>query len=196
MIDADLVRQARHGDVDAFLAVVSACEARVYRIGLSFTRNPEDAADILQETVLTAYQSLTTLQDDQRVEPWMCRIATNHALMLLRARRRRPEVSMEDVEGRFDEDGHRIGVILAWPASVEDELERRRLAARIPELAECLPETYRAIWTLGDVEQLTMEEIAAILDITVPNVKSRLHRARLALRKLLADELLGDGGAP
>ncbi len=195
MIDADLVRQARQGDVDAFLAIVRACETRVYRIGLSFTRNPEDAADLLQETVLTAFRSLGTLQDLDRVEPWMYRIATNHALMLLRARRRRPEVSMEDVEGRFGEDGHRIGAIPAWPASVDDELERRRLAARLPELAERLPETYRVIWTLGDVEQLTMEEIAAILDLTVPNVKSRLHRARLALRKLLADELLGDGGA-
>lgn len=195
-VGAEIVARARDGDVEAFLAVVGACEARIYRIGLSLTRDPHDAADILQDTMLSAFREIARLQDVGRVEAWLCRIATNHGRMLLRARRRHPEVSMADVEGHFDAEGHRLEVIPPWPVSVDDELERRRLAARVAVLAERLPETYRVIWTLGDVEQLSMEEIAEILELTVPNVKTRLHRARLALRGLLADELLGGGGAP
>lgn len=196
MIDPALVRRARQGDVEAFIAMLGHCETRAYRIALAFTRNPEDAADILQDTMVSAFRQLPALHDEARAEAWVYRIATNRALMVLRARRRRPEVSMEGVEGHFDSDGHRDGLVPSWPVDPEDELARRRLAARVAELAERLPETYRAIWTLADVEQLTMEEIAGVLELTVSNVKSRLHRARLALRQLLADELLTPGDEP
>lgn len=100
---------------------------------------------------------------------------------------------LDDVEGQFDAEGHRLGVVPPWPVSLEDEVDRRRLALRIAEHAQYLPETYREVWTLADVEQMSMEEVAQVLEITVANVKSRLHRARLALRQRLADELLGGG---
>ncbi|MBM4364825.1 MAG: sigma-70 family RNA polymerase sigma factor [Deltaproteobacteria bacterium] len=194
MIDPSLVRLAREGDVEAFMALVGHCETRAYRIALAFTRNAEDAADILQDTMVSALRQIATLHDEARADAWIYRIATNRSLMLLRSRRRRPEVSMDGVEGHFDSDGHRDGFVPAWPVDPEDELERRRLAARIAELSERLPDSYRAIWTLADVEQLTMEEIAGVLELSIPNVKSRLHRARLALRQLLAGELLTPGG--
>ncbi len=159
------------------------------------TRNQEDARDILQETLLLAWRSLGTLQDDTRLEAWLCRIATNSARMMLRSRRRKPVVSVDDVEGSFDAVGHRLEVTRPWPVNADDALVRSRLSARIGEVAVELPVEYREVWVLADVEQMSMQEVADVLELTVPNVKTRLHRARLALRKRLADELLDAGGA-
>lgn len=190
-MERSIASRIRNGDGRAFAEAVHACEARLYRIGLSMTRNPEDARDILQDTLLSAWRALPTLQDDTRVEAWLCRIATNSARMLLRSRRRRPVVPMEEVEETYDATGHRIPETTPWNLRAEDTIDRSRLATRIAEHALSLPDEYREVWALADVEQLSMVEIAEILDLTVPNVKTRLHRARLALRRQLAGEMAG-----
>jgi RNA polymerase sigma-70 factor (ECF subfamily) len=162
----------------------------LYRIALSLTRNERDAEDLLQDTALSAWRMVRTLEAPERFTAWLCRIVVNHGRTLLRSRRRHPVVSMEGLDGEFDGEGHRLGVVPAWPGSVEDTVEQRRLATRVVALSQRLPEPYLEIWTLADVEQLTMDEIAEVLGLSVPNTKTRLHRARLALRKLLAEELL------
>lgn len=105
-------------------------------------------------------------------------------------------MSVDDVEGSFDALGHRLEVTRPWPVNAEDALVRSRLSARIGEVAVELPVEYREVWVLADVEQMSMQEVADVLELTVPNVKTRLHRARLALRRRLADELLDAGGRP
>lgn len=189
-----LLTRFRAGDRSAFGEAIRTHERRLFNIGYAMTRNPEDARDILQDTLLSAWRSLGSLQDDTRLEAWLCRIATNSARMLLRSRRRKPVVSLDGVEGTFDETGHRLEVTRAWPVDPEDALVRARLSARIGELAVELPVEYREVWVLADVEQMSMQEVADVLDLTVPNVKTRLHRARLALRRRMADELVGEGG--
>ena len=190
-----LVLRLRAGDRAAFGEAIRAHERRLFNIAYAMTRNPEDARDILQETLLLAWRSLGSLEDDTRLEAWLCRIATNSARMLLRSRRRKPVVSVDDIEGAFDAGGHRVEVTRPWPVDPEDAVQRSRLSARIGELATELPLEYREVWVLADVEQMSMQEVAEVLELTVPNVKTRLHRARLALRKRLAGELLAPGGA-
>jgi len=178
----------RAGDPDAFAQLVRLHERRLWSIGYAMTRNPEDARDVLQETLTLAFRSRGGLQDDTRLEAWLCRIATNCARMLLRTRRRKPTVSIEGVEGTFDASGHRIEDLRPWSVDPGDAVDRRRLADRLAAASEELPEPYREVWVLADVEQLSMAEVAEVLELTIPNVKTRLHRARLALRKRLADE--------
>lgn len=191
MADASLTlaARARSGDRAAFAEAIRACQDRLYRIALGMTRNQEDARDILQDTLMSAYRALPNLQDDTRLEPWLCRIAANCARMHLRARRRRPTVPIDDVEGGFDETGHRLERTRAWDVDPADAIDRARLCARIEAFSLELPDEYREVWLLADVEHLSMAEIAEILELELANVKTRLHRARLALRKRLAAEL-------
>lgn len=190
-----LLSRIRRGDRLAFAEAIRAHERRLYNIGFAMTRNPEDARDILQDTLLSAWRAVASLQDDTRLEAWLCRIATNCARMLLRSRRRKPVVSVEDVEGGFDATGHRLERTLPWNVHPEDQIDRTRLTTRLAELSLELPDEYREVWVLADVEQMSMQEVAEVLELTVPNVKSRLHRARLALRKRLGDELAPPRGA-
>lgn len=194
--EAPRADRLRARDKSAFAAMIRQHERRLYNIGFAMTRNPEDARDILQETLLLAWRSIASLQDDTRLEAWLCRIATNSARMLLRSRRRKPVVSVDDVEGQFDASGHRVEQMQSWPVDPEDALSRARLSGLLGELALQLPDEYREVWMLADVEQMTMQEVAEVLELTVPNVKTRLHRARLALRRRMAEAILGARGLP
>lgn len=183
-----LARRLRAREAAAFAELVHAEQNRLFRIALAMTRNQEDARDILQTALMQAWRSIDSLQDDARLGGWLCRITTNAALMHLRGRRRRPELSVEDAEETFDTMGHRTHPVAPVTPTPEDQVTRARLAARIAELGAALPEGYREVWVLADVEHLSMEEIGETLGLAVPNVKTRLHRARLTLRKALADE--------
>ena len=121
------------------------------------------------------------------MEAWLARIIVNRARMFLRERRRRPVVDLDVHAATFDETGHRNEDLRPWPEAADDVLHRRRLAERAAEIAEELPEIYREVWVLSDIEQLSTADVAETLGITVPNVKTRLHRARLFLRDRLAD---------
>lgn len=189
-----LAARVRAGDPRAFAELVRAHERRLYNIALGMTRNPDDARDILQETLLSAWRSIGGLHEDARLEPWLCRITTNAARMHLRARRRRPVEPLDDLEAAFDRGGLRLERTAPWPVDPADTIARARLAARVGELALELPDEYREVWVLADIEQMSMQEVADVLELTVPNVKTRLHRARLALRQKLARELVPAGG--
>lgn len=188
---APLLAQARRGDGTAFNALVLPSLPRVRALCLAFTRDADDADDVLQDSLLAAHRHLESLDDAEKFEAWLCRVATNQALMWLRARRRRPTMSMH-AAGEFDEDGHRRGTVPAWPVDPADLIQRQRLARLLHEIAEELPDKYRSVWVLADVQDLSMREVGEVLGLGVPAVKTRLHRARLALRARLAREVLGD----
>ncbi len=186
------MRRTLDGDALAFASLVAPHEPRLRAICLAFTRDADDAADVYQETLLAAHQHLGDVVDDDKLEPWLCRVATSKALMWLRARRRRPTMRI-DAEGKFDASGHRVDAVPAWPVDPADVMERQRLAVMLHEIAEELPEKYRAVWVLADVEELSMREVSEVLELGVPAVKTRLHRARLALRARMARAILLGG---
>jgi RNA polymerase sigma-70 factor (ECF subfamily) len=181
------VRRAVAGDRAAFAAMVMGCHGRLFGIAMAFSRNEADSLDILQDALVDAWRALPTLVEVDRAEAWLARIVVNRARMFLRTRRRRPTADLDVHAATFDAEGHRNEDLRPWPVGADDLLHRRRMAERAAAIAEELPEIYREVWVLADVEQLSMAEVAEALGLTVPNVKTRLHRARLFLRDRLAE---------
>jgi RNA polymerase sigma-70 factor (ECF subfamily) len=157
-------------------------------------RSDEDARDAVQEAFVAAFKSLDRFQGHAKVSTWLHRIVVNAALMRLRTRKRKPEQAIEDLLPRFDETGHWASEL---PAPLPDgELERRQTREIVRRCIDRLPESYREIILLRDIEELDGDETAAALGLSAGAVKSRLHRARQALRTLLEHERLGAEEAP
>jgi RNA polymerase sigma-70 factor (ECF subfamily) len=111
--------------------------------------------------------------------------------MRLRSRKRKPTVALEEVGLQFDETGHMVGELPPWKKLPDSLLERKELVKMLLEAAEGLPEGYREVWVLVDQEELAMQEVGEILGLSVGNVKTRLHRARMMLREVLVEKLGG-----
>ena len=184
-----LADRLRARDRAAFTELCHTHRDRLYGIAWSVTRNREEALDILQETLTSAWRSIADLRDDVALGAWLGRIALNHARMRLRSRRRKPADLVDDIEACYEADGHRIGEVPNWSARADDALDRARLAKRLEVLTERLPDEARELWALADVQQLSMVEISEITGLHVANVKTKLHRTRLLLREWLAADL-------
>jgi RNA polymerase sigma-70 factor, ECF subfamily len=182
--EAVLVTEAKAGSYEAFEELVNRYEKKIYRLGLNLTGNPEDAEDMLQETFLKAFEHLSNFREDSRFYTWIVRIAINQGLMKLRKRRSSKEVQMEDAE---NEDGEVIPRDFAdWRPNPEQELERTELETILQNAARSLPTTFRTVFFLRDVEGLSTEETAELLNLSEGAVKARLFRARLRLREELS----------
>lgn len=182
--DHALVESALGGDNRAFEALVRRNEKRVYRTTLAVTANPADAEEAMQETFIKAYMNLSRFRRDSRFSTWITRIAVNEALQILR--KRRPTDSLDDPE--TPEAVFRPQRIETW-----QDPERRYAAQEVKEIVEQaianLPRPYRLALVLRDIEQLTNEEAALAMDLSIPALKSRVLRARLMLRETLAEKL-------
>jgi len=183
--EAQLVTSLKKGDPEAFEKIVRRYERKVFSLARSLTRNDSDAEDALQETFLSVFKKIRTFKEESRLSTWIYRIAANAALMKVRSRRGRDEktVSIDDYMPEFDEGGHRVATVPDWPPRGDDLLIRRELAAFLRDSIRCLEPEYRTVFILRDQEDLSNEEVAKILRLSVPAVKSRLHRARLFLRE-------------
>jgi RNA polymerase sigma-70 factor (ECF subfamily) len=158
----------------------------LYSAALRMTRNPTDAEDLVQETYLKAYRSFATFQQGTNLKAWLYRILTNTFINTYRAKKRRPEqADVDDVEDLFLY--HRLGGLEAAAAgrSAEDEVLDTFTDSDIKDALEALPEQFRMTVLLADVEGFSYKEIAAILDVPIGTVMSRLHRGRRALQKAL-----------
>jgi RNA polymerase sigma-70 factor (ECF subfamily) len=151
----------------------------------------DDARDVVQEALLSAFRSIGSFEGTARLTTWLHRIVVNAALMKLRSRRRRREESIDDLLPRFDDDGHFAEPVAPWEVEAETLLERHETRGMVRRAIERLSENYRSVLILRDIEELDTEETAAALGIQVNAVKTRLHRARQALRTLLERELRG-----
>ena len=190
--DEALLEGVRAGDGRAFETLAERYAARVYGLARSVLKNEQDAQDVVQETFLSMHRHLDGYRGDAPFWPWLRRIAANHALMRLRRRRRKPETSLEIERPTFDADGAHTREIKDV-APLADQLQQDvELGARIREAIEALPDAYRIVLVLADYEDRSMQEIASTLELTVPNVKTRIHRARLAVREALQRYLSGD----
>jgi RNA polymerase sigma-70 factor (ECF subfamily) len=187
MPDDSLVERARGGDLDAFEQLVDRHEEKLYRVAMRLLRNETDAREVLQETFLSAWQNLESFAGRAQFGSWIYRVAVNAALMMLRSRRRHPAVSVEDVEpGTLDSAVEANASSLGdWSKRPDDQLQSAELKQHIQAALDELPEILRVVFVLRDVEGLSTEETADILTVTVPTVKTRLHRARLALRQAI-----------
>jgi RNA polymerase sigma-70 factor (ECF subfamily) len=181
--EAAVVTQAQNGNVDAFTELVNRYEGSIFRLARHITQNPQDAEDVLQETFLKAYEHLEDFQGNSKFYTWLVRIAVNQSLMKLRKRKSDASVSLDDPYDTGEENVTRE--IAVWEPNPEQTYSREEIRDILTKAVEGLPPTFRAVFALRDIEELSTEETAAILNLSVPAVKSRLLRARLRLREKL-----------
>jgi RNA polymerase sigma-70 factor (ECF subfamily) len=189
--DGSLVARLRAGDEKAFEELVRAHGGRMLSVARRLLRDPDDAQDAVQDAFLSAFRSLEKFEGSSRLSTWLHRIVVNAALMKLRTKRRKPETSIEDLLPHFLEDGHQANPAVAWKLPADQAVERAQLGQLVRRSIDELPETYRTVLVLRDVEDLDTAETAEFLGIAPNAVKTRLHRARQALRTLMDAELRG-----
>lgn len=181
--EQDLVTRAQDGDNDAFAALVEQYQNRIYRLAKNITQNDEDAEDVLQEAFLKAYSHLDTFQRNAKFYTWIVRIAVNEALMKLRKRKTDRSVPLDEPVDTGEETVNRE--IAVWDDNPEQRYSHAEIQQILDNAVEELKPDFRAVFALRDIEELSTEETAEALGISVPAVKSRLLRARLALREKL-----------
>jgi RNA polymerase sigma-70 factor (ECF subfamily) len=182
LADEDLVRVAQEGDSRAFDELVNRYKEKVYRLSYKILRHEEDAAEALQDAFLSAYRGLAKFKVESTFSTWLYRIATNAALMRYR-KRREGHISLEQSQSRIA-DAEPLA-IPDWSAQPLDTLLDTETREVMQEGIDRLPEDLRTVFVLRDVEGLSNAEVADVLELSIAAVKSRLHRARVALRDRL-----------
>ena len=188
--DEALVERARAKDEAAFEELVNRYENKLYRLAMRFVRNETDAQEILQDAFLSAWRNLPSFEGRAQFGSWMYRVTVNAALMLLRSRNRHPEVAVDDVEptvlnDAVVESGQAMRSNADWSQRPDDQLQSAEMRKHIQTSVDALPDGLRTVFLLRDVEELSTEDTAEMLGLSVPAVKTRLHRARLALREAI-----------
>jgi RNA polymerase sigma-70 factor (ECF subfamily) len=183
--DEALLLRLRAGDAAAFEDLVRAETGRLLAVTRRILPTEEDARDAVQDAFLFAFRSLNGFQGQSRLSTWLHRIAVNAALMKLRTKRRKREEPLDPLLPTYLDDGHHAERFAKWEDPTE-LIERAENKALVRKLIDELPDAYRTVLLLRDIEGLDTEETAKLLDTTSNAVKVRLHRARQALRTLLA----------
>lgn len=184
--DTALVRLSRDGSTLAFAELTHRHTPRLTALAMRMLRNPADAQDVVQDAFVAAWRKLHTFREEASFGSWVYRITTNGCLMKLRSKRRRPEVPLYDAEGDWERP-----VLDPSKGASERHLDRE-LGSAIEAAMDTLPDGYRTVFVLADLEHRSMREIALVLNLSVPNTKTRLHRARLRLRDALAPYLAAE----
>jgi RNA polymerase sigma-70 factor (ECF subfamily) len=198
--EAELIGRLRHRDAGALEILMQRHGARVYRVALGITRNEADAEEVVQDVFLSLFEKIAAFEERAALGTWLYRVATNRALLRRRGKRVELEVSLEDQLPAFKDDGHRAGersfLLADWSASAEEGMPSGETHALVRRAIDLLPPHYRAVVALRDIEELSNEETAEILNEPVSSVKSRLHRARMALREQLTRVMSAAQAAP
>jgi RNA polymerase sigma-70 factor, ECF subfamily len=188
-LENELLGSAQRGDVAAFEGLVERHRDQVYGLALRMLNSPEDAAEVTQDAFLAAYRHLREFRGDSQFGSWVYRIAANQALMKLRHRKvvSQVESPLEELDGpNFNERGSLVDDVLPWGGrGAEEEVLDAELRSAIERAAGALGDEYRQVFVLRDLEGMSHEEIAELTRTSVPAIKSRLHRARLALRQAI-----------
>jgi len=189
--DAELLEALRRRDATAAERLVSTFGDRTYRLAIGITGNQQDAEEAVQDAFWSVIHKIDTFRGDAALGSWIYRITANAAYRSRRSgARRREEISLDEILPFF-ENGRHAGPIVDWSAELEDPAVQTELRSVLTSALEELPDHYRAVTILHDVEGLSMAEVADCLDITVPTAKTRAHRARLFLRQRLAGFMSG-----
>jgi RNA polymerase sigma-70 factor (ECF subfamily) len=188
--DHELVEALRLQEPTAAERLVATYGDRAYRLATGITGNAQDAEEVVQDVFWTAVRKIDTFRGESTFGSWLYRIVANAAYQKVRGRQsRRAELSLDDVLPLFDEQGRHVAPMADWSARVEDHAVQSELRVALTSAINKLPADYRAALLLRDVEGLSHLEMAEVLSLSVPTVKTRVHRARLFLRKQLGDTL-------
>jgi RNA polymerase sigma-70 factor (ECF subfamily) len=193
--DEELVRLSKQGDFVAFEELVNRHSPRIYSLLLRLVENREDAEDLLQQTFLSAFENLSSFREEASFRTWLTRIATNFAFMKFRKENRIQNLSLDQ-----DQDPHGEGTPLSreiadWSINPGNLLERKELIRILETAIARLPEIYRAVFLLRDLEGLSNQEVADLTGLSLPAVKSRLMRARMFLRRTITSLWKEEAGA-
>jgi RNA polymerase sigma-70 factor (ECF subfamily) len=183
--DAALMQRLRRGEDAAFRELVESNTGAMLAVARRFLRNEDDARDAVQDAFLSAFRALDRFEGDALLSTWLHRITINACLMKLRTRRRRPEASIDDLLPGFLEDGRLAAASGSWQERADSILESKESRRLVSEAIDQLPDIFRTVLILRDIEGFDTEQTAEALELTVPAVKTRLHRARQALKGLL-----------
>ena len=189
--EATLVAQSREGDTTAFAELVRRYESKIFRLAQHVTQNREDAEDVLQETFMKAYEHLDQFQGNSKFYTWIVRIAVNQALMKLRRKKTGKTVSLDETIDTGEDTV--VREIAAWDENPEQRFSREELGEILDSAIQSLEPPYRSVFVLRDIEELSTEETADALGLSIPAVKSRLLRARLQLREKLTRQFKRKG---
>lgn len=191
-----LVKKAKDGDLAAFGELVRRYERRIYRTARQILQNDEDAEDVLQEAMLKAFEHLGSFQEQSKFYTWLVRIAVNESLMKLRKRKSDRTVSLD--ESIETDEEPIVREIAVWDENPEQKYTQAEMREILDGAIDSLKPIFRTVFILRDVEELSTEETAEALGLSIAAVKSRLLRARLQLREKLTrtfkrkgDQILG-----
>lgn len=187
--EQSLVSALRAGSNDAFETLVRLYMARLLSVARRFLKNEEDARDAVQDAFISAFRSIQKFEAGAKLSTWLHRIVVNAALMRLRTKRRHPEEDIEELLPRFAADGHQVTESVDWSLSAEEMVQRSETRELVRRMIDQLPDTYRVVLLMRDIEEMSTDETATALGITATAVKVRLHRARQALRARLDKEM-------
>ncbi len=183
--EAVLITRLQQGDADAFETLVRTFGPRLLTVARRYLPAEDDAQDALQDAFVSAFRGLAKFSGNSRLGTWLHRIVVNAALMKLRTRRRHAEQPIDAFLPQFVEDGHYARPVNSWSETAETVVRRGEMVSLVRREIEALPESHRVVLLLRDIDQLDTEETAKLLNISPNAVKTRLHRARLALRERL-----------
>jgi RNA polymerase sigma-70 factor (ECF subfamily) len=189
--EPQLVARLRAGEESAFEQLVRSTSGRLLAAARRLLRNEEDARDAVQNAFVRAFQSLSRFRQESSISTWLHRIVINEALMRLRSRAKSDEPSIDDLLPSFKEDGHQTRDTVDWSETADKALERAETAELVRRKIDELPEIYRTVLLMHDIEEMSHAEIAESLGVSINVAKVRLHRARQALRTLLEREFGG-----
>jgi RNA polymerase sigma-70 factor (ECF subfamily) len=181
--DLSLVKRFRKGDLDAFEELIRRYQSKAFNLAMRLTRNTEDAEEVLQDVFSTLYRKAAGFEGKSAFSSWLYRITVNASFMLLRKRKQQSVTYLEDITQQ--KHLHHLDNDPLIQQRSDSITYRHELRDRLSDAIDKLPEQYRAVFVLRDVDGLSNNEVSEILDLTIPAVKSRLHRSRLMLRKKL-----------
>jgi RNA polymerase sigma-70 factor (ECF subfamily) len=187
--EAELIQRIKSGEHDLFYRLIQPYERRVYATALAILRNEADAEDVAQDSILKALRHLSQFRGEARFSTWLLQITVNEARM---RRRRMTARAMESINDTQDDEGDYVPREFAdWREIPSESLDRKEVRIALVEALSSLGEKYRSVFVLRDIQHLSIEETAKVLDISPGSVKTRLLRARLMLRDFLSPGLNG-----
>ena len=185
--EEQIVKNLQAGKTDCFAQLANLYQKKIYALSFNLTRNAMDSEDVTQEVLLTLFKKIHTFQGRSAFSSWVYRITLNATYMKLRSQKKHQSISVEELLPSFNGSGFQQEKIRDWSENAESLLFDNETREIIQKAVDLLPDKEKIVFILRDVEGLSTEKVSNILDLTIPAVKSRLHRARLFLRKKLAN---------
>ena len=182
----DLSKRLKENDESAYVELLNLYSNKVFRLAMSLVKHKEDAEDVTQEVFLTVCSRINDLKESKALSSWIYRITVNSSLMKIRKSGPSEQFSFEEDLPRFDQNGMHVKPVKDWSENPEEKTSSKQVMDFIRENMKELPESYKVVFLLRDMEGLSNNEVADALDISLTAVKSRLHRARLFMRERLS----------